>query len=455
MKLLRRRDFLGALGASAALAPFLPVLNSRAEAAATAFPRRLLLIFTGCGTLENQFWPVGDGENFTFKPGSITEPLAPFAKKLFFPRGLHRKTSGGGAHEQNIGALWTGCGLVSGFGYPRGPSIDQVIVNALNPTTAFKSLQFGVQCDSFNPGGNKAVLKCMTYSGSNAALKPEDNPAAMFSKLMLPAGGTPPPGAGVESPELMKLRAKRKSVLDALTGDLKSLAMRVDSDDRSKLEQHLESISAIEKRLQMPDNGPSTGGAGCRAPDLSKAMFNTPAALADNANFPAILDVQNRMAVASLACDRTRIASVQWSRSFSPIRHNWVGVSTDHHTISHHTDAASIEMLHKINRWYGERLAELLTMLNSVPEGNGTLLDNTLVIWGNEAATGLHSANPGITLVAGGGNMIKTGRNVDHSANDHSQLLISAAQAVGATSVNHIGDLGMKDGVLPGLLLGS
>src|SRR5204863_9575865 len=119
-----------------------------------------------------------------------------------------RRTSGSGAHEQNIGALWTGCGLVSGFGYPSGPSIDQVIVNALNPTTAFKSLQFGVQCDSFNPGGNKAVLKCMTYSGSNAALKPEDNPMAMFAKLMLPSGapGTPDPLAG----DLARLRARRK-----------------------------------------------------------------------------------------------------------------------------------------------------------------------------------------------------------------------------------------------------
>jgi hypothetical protein len=241
-------------------------------------------------------------------------------------------------------------------------------------------------------------------------------------------------------------------VLDALTGDLKTLSTRVDRDDRQKLEKHLESISAIEKRLQMPNPGVPTG-TGCRAPDISKGTFNTPAAMSDNANFPAILDVQNRMAVAALACDRTRIASVQWSRSFSPIRHTWVGVSSDHHTLSHHTDAGSMTQLHHINRWYGERFAELLGMLDSVPEGNGTLLDNTIVIWGNEAATGNHNANPGITVVAGGGNMIKTGRNVDCSANDHSQLLISAAQAVGAKTVNKIGDLGMKEGVIPGLLL--
>jgi hypothetical protein len=448
---LRRRDFLAAAGASAALAPFIPVFNRKAEAAGGTFPKRLLLIFTGNGTLEDQYWPVGDGANFTFKPGSITEPLAPFAKKLIFPRGLHRKTSGSGAHEQNIGGLWTGCGLVSGFGYPSGPSIDQVIVQAMNPTTAFKSLQFGVQCDSFNPGGNKAVLKCMTYSGSNAALKPEDNPMAMFSKLMLPNGAGPAP-VDPNGGQLDKLRLRRKSVIDAVTGDLKSLSTSIDAEDRRKLEQHLESISSIEKRLNQPVT-PGASGAGCRAPDISKAMFSG-TALTDNANFPAILDVQNRMAVAALACDRTRIASVQWSRSFSPIRHTWVGVTTDHHTISHKTDAASINMLFKLNRWYGERFAELLAMLDSVPEGNGTLLDHTVVCWGNEAATGNHNANPAVTLLAGGSDgMLKTGQNVNLAGNDHSQLLITMAQAVGATSVNHIGNLGMKDGTLPGLLV--
>jgi hypothetical protein len=448
---LRRRDFLTG-SAAAALAPFVPVFNRQAKAATGAFPKRLLLIFTGCGTLENQFWPDGEGENFTFKPGSITEPLAPFAKKLIFPRGLHRKTQGGGAHEQNIGGLWTGCGLVSGFGYPRGPSIDQVIANALNPPTAFKSLQFGVQCDSFLPGGNKPVLKCMTYSGSNAALIPVDNPMAMFSKLMLPTtaptAGTPNP----VNPELAKLAARRKSILDAVAGDLRSLSSRIDSDDRQKLEQHLTSLSSIEKRLQMPvPEGTAT--AGCRAPDMSKAMFADATALADNANFPAILDIQNRMAVAALACDRTRVASVQWSRSFSPIRHTWVGVSTAHHTISHKTDAGTIEDIRKLNRWYGERFAELLGYLDSVKEGDGTLLDNTILCWGNEAATGLHNANPGITLTAGGSNMLKTGRNFDASSYDFTQLLITFAHAVGATSVNHIGDLGMKDGDIPSMLI--
>jgi hypothetical protein len=447
---LRRRDFLGAAGLGA-LAPFVPVLNRRAEAAGGAFPKRLLLVFSGCGTLEDQFWPTGGETDFGFKPGSITEPLAPFKKKLLFPKNLHRITSGSGAHEKNMGGLWTCTGLVATNGYPRGPSLDQIIANALNPTTAFKSLQFGVQCESFNPGGNKPVLKSMTYSGSNAVLKPEDDPTAMFKKLMLPVGGAAPTPVGPTAGDLERVRARRQSVIDAVRGDLKTLSTRLDREDRQKLDQHLESLFAVEKRLQMPIAAP-VAGAGCRQPEM-KGTFADATARSDNANFPAILDVQNKLAIAALACDRTRVATVQWSRAFSGVRHNWVGVSEDHHTISHRTGANDISMLHKINRWYGERLAEVLAQLDAVKEGDGTLLDNTVLVWGNEAATGNHNPNPGVTLLAGGGGgSLRTGRFVDCSGNDWSQLLITVAHAVGATGVNKIGDLGMKDGNIASLL---
>jgi hypothetical protein len=448
---MRRRDFLGTLGKSAALSPFLPYLNRRAEADG-GFPRRLMLIFTGNGTLENEFYPTGTEESFTFKPGSISEPLAPYRSHLIFPRNLRRLTSGSGAHEKNMGGLWTCCGLVATNGYPRGPSIDHVIAQGLNAGTPFKNLPFGVQSDSFNPGGNKPVLKSMTYSGSNAVVRPEDNPTVMFNKLMLGAGG----GPTLSAEELQRTRTRRQSVLDAVRGDLRSLSTRLGRDDRAKLDQHLDGIAGLEKRLIQPiGEAPAAGGGACRAPQMM-GSFADPAALALNENFPQVLDVQNRLAVAALACDRTRVATVQWSRSFSPIRHQWVGVREDHHTISHRTGATDIRMLHNINRWYGERFAELVGMLASVKEGEGTLLDNTLVVWGNEAATGNHASSPGITLMAGRcGGKIRTGANgrlLDLQGYDWSQLLITFAHAMGVPSLTKFGDLGMKDGDIPTLL---
>jgi Protein of unknown function (DUF1552) len=178
-------------------------------------------------------------------------------------------------------------------------------------------------------------------------------------------------------------------------------------------------------------------------------------ALAANENFPNVMDVQNKLAVAALACDRARVVTIQWSRSFSPIRHQWVGVNEDHHTISHRTGANDIRMLHSLNRWYGERFADLLGQLAAVKEGEGTLLDNTVVVWGNEANTGNHAASPAVTVLAGGcGGRLKTGRFLDLQGYDWSQLLITFAHAMGVPSLTKFGDLGMKEGDIPTLLGG-
>ena len=452
MSNMRRRNFLQALGLSAAAAPFVPYFNREAEAQDNGFPRRLLLVFTGNGTLANQFWPTGTETNFTFAPGSITEPLAPFKSKLLFPKGLRRITSGSGAHEKNMGGLWTCCKLVATNGYPTGPSVDQVIAKEIKAGLTFDSLQFGVQCDSFNTGGNKAVLKSMTYSGSNAVLTPEDNPIAMFEKLMLGNVGGPTPPTGPSAEDLAKIRAQKQSVIDAVRGDLNALRSRIDSDDRYKLDQHLQGISEIEKQISQPMN-PGGPVSGCISPGAPMNTFADPAARKLNQNFPAILDIQNKLAVAALACNRTRVASVQWSRSFSPIVHEWVDVHSDHHTISHKGDATSIGELHRINRWYGERFADLLRQLDNVREGNGTLLDNTVVIWGNEAATGQHDASTAVFTMAGScGGKLRTGRLVDLAGYDWSQLLITVAHAMGAPNVTSLGDLNMKGGDIPSLL---
>ena len=444
-----RRGFLGAMGLSA-LAPFVPVLNPRAQA--QGFPRRLLLVFTGNGTVDAGYWPTGSGTNYSFTPGSIHEPLERFKPKLIFPRRLRRLTSGSGAHEKNMGGLWTGCGLVRTNGYPRGPSIDQVIARTIESPAAFKSLAFGAQCDSFNRGGNKPVLKSMTYSARDSVVTPEDNPLVMFQKLMIGPGMTPQgPMGGINTEALEKARAKRKSVLDAVGADLKALSARIDREDRAKLENHLEGLSSLEKRLTGPINPAATGG-GCSAPDLAGKGFDSAEARLLNENFQAIMEAQNRLAVAALACDRTRVATLQWSRSFSPIIHNWVGVREDHHTLSHKTSANDIRQLHAINRWYAERFSELLTYLDSVPEGSGTLLDNTVVIWGNEANTGNHGASPAVAVMAGScGGQLKTGQYVELNGYDWSQLLVTLAHAMGANSINSIGDLGMKDGDIPAL----
>src|SRR5204862_1415665 len=100
-----------------------------------------------------------------------------------------------------------------------------------------------------------------------------------------------------------------------------------------------------------------------------------------NENFPALVKMQTDLLVSALACDRTRVASLQWSRSFSMVRHTWLSSNEGHHTLSH--DPNQRPILTAINRWYTEQLAYLLAAFKKVPEAGGTVLDNTLVVYCN------------------------------------------------------------------------
>ena len=443
-----RREFLGTLGATAALTPFLPFFDRRAEAQQGA-PRRLLLLFTPNGSVPTRYWPTGGETDFTFAPGSITESLAPFRSKMIFAKGMSRPRAGGGGHESAFRTMWTGAGQTGsggGFGgYAAGPSVDQMVASALPAGPTFPSLQFGVQHDG--PGANPSVLTVMTYKAAGQPLAPESNPYKMFERLMLSGGSGGPTALSPEA--LAKVRARRKSVIDLVSEDLRALAPRLDRGDRTKLSQHLEGLSAIEKRLDNPTN-PATMGK-CGGPNV-RPMID----LAANESFPELLGVQSSMAVAALACNLTQVASLQWSRSFSQVRHTWVGVSQEHHTLSHKTSAMDMEQKYQIDRWYHQRMAELLKQMDSIPEGNGTLLDNTMVLFCNDLSEGAaHSVAPAICWVAGRcGGKIKTGttgRFLQLGGSDFTQMMLTAAHAMGVTSVTKVGSLG-KEGDIPGML---
>jgi hypothetical protein len=442
-----RRDFLGRIGATAALAPFLPYFNGRAEAQANGSPPvRLLLLATHNGSVPAEFWPMGNDADYTFKPGSITEALAPFKSKLIFPKGMKRPRGGGGGHESAYRTMWTGAGqsgMGGGFGgYAKGPSIDQMIAKALPAgQTTFPSLQFGVQHDG--PGANPTVLTVMTYSGPSQPLAPESNPYTMFDRLMLGGSGVP---TGLSQEQLDRVRARRKSVLDLVADELRVLAPKVDRSDRIKLQQHVEGISAIEKRLNNPMN-PGGGNSGVSVMAPRKGID-----LKANESFPELLGIQSSLAVAALASDRTRVATMQWSRSFSQVRHTWVGVTSEHHTLSHMTSAANQMQKFAIEKWYAQRMAEMFRQMDQIPEGNGTLLDNCMIIYCNDLSEGAaHSVAAPITFIAGkAGGRLKSGRLLDLSTYDFTQMLVSAAHIMGATAINQVGELG-KAGDIPAL----
>jgi hypothetical protein len=446
-----RRDFLGSMAAGAALSPFVPFLGRRAKAqglAGNGFPTRVLLVFSGNGSVPEQYWPTGTENDLTFAPGSISEPLAPFKSKLIFPKGMRRVKNGPGGHESAMVCLWTASSRNPGSpfgGYSKNPSVDQIIAKKIPQTHAFPSLEFGVQHDG--PGANSRLLSVMLYAGSDQPIQPESSPYRMLDRLMLGSATAP---TGIRPEDLVRVRARRASAIDLVRRELNALNRRIDRDERLKLEQHLESLSAVEKRLLQPVDAPTAPVTGaCGAPAMKPGID-----LRANASYPELLSIQNSLAVAALACDRTRVASLQWSRSFSMVQHTWVGVNTGHHTLSHNTSAQARMQKAAIERWNMQRMAELLQQLDSVKEGDGTLLDNTMLIYANELTEGAaHNVTPPITLVAGSaGRKLKTGRLLELGPDvDFSQLLVTACHVMGVTDVNQVGDLG-KPGNIPALL---
>jgi hypothetical protein len=143
---------------------------------------------------------------------------------------------------------------------------------------------------------------------------------------------------------------------------------------------------------------------------------------------------------------------MQWSRGFSQVRHTWIGVNLEHHTLSHMTAAQNTMQKYAIDRWFHERMAELLHQMDSIQEGGGTLLDNTMLIFCNDLSEGAaHSVAPALSWVAGkGGGKLKTGRLLDLGAFDFTQLMLTGAQVMGV-NVPQIGSLG-KPGAITSML---
>ena len=236
-------------------------------------------------------------------------------------------------------------------------------------------------------------------------------------------------------------------MLDRVAGRFDRLSARLGAADRQKLEAHLGSIRDIESRLAVvPAPRPA-----CQVPALDAGID-----LAANDSFPQIGKLQMDLLVMSLACDLTRVASMQWSRSASTVRFTWLHLNELHHDLSHRgdDDADAVDKLTRINRWYAEQLAYLIGRMKQIPEGDGTLLDNTVILWCNELAKGnVHGRIDAPYVLAGrAGGALSTGRFLRFDGNvPHNNLLLSLIHAMGQDD-SSFGNPDWCTGPLAGLL---
>jgi len=442
-----RRQLLKALGVGAAVAPLIPSLDGWAAGAPV---QRLLLVFTPDGTVPERWWPQGTETAFTF-PGMnhILSPLAKHKDSMIFFKDVPRHNGGsGGAHEHAMGGLWTGNSISGNQG--MAPSVDQIIATKLGKVTDFQSLQFGVQSYYLDGDANAkaaSVNSYMIYSAPKARVPAEADPYKMFDRIFGSFTPPSPAGSGAPKPDPNndRIRAEKQSILDFVKGDIADLRPKLGKEDGAKVDAHLETVRDIERRLMGATEGTAIS-ASCSK--NAPAMFD----LNKNESFPMLIPLTNKMVAAAFACDRTRIASLQYSRGFSNHIHTWLGAKETHHTISHGAGNAGI--LGDIQQWYMGHISQLLDELKGVQEQGKPMLDNMLVVYGNELYLGwTHGVSPEPTFWAGklGGKVKSTGRFLDVANKyDWNQMLTTIAQAFGVTT-DHVGDLGSA-GIIPDLL---
>lgn len=441
---ISRRDFLIKSGISAAAANFMFSLPSLGWASATTERKqRLVFIFSPNGVIPDHFWPEKTGTDFDLK--RILAPLSDFKSQMMTLHGVCNRIKGDGdGHMRGIGCLLTGIELFPGdvqggsdtpAGWSMGISVDQHLKNKLqsNPSTQtrFGSLEFGVMVPD-----RADTWTRMSYAGPNQPVAPIDNPYQMFDKLY---GQT-------------KNRAMLASVLDGLTEDFHKVEQMISVEDRRILQDHVTMVREIEKELQAEKELQSRKG------DIGHAVPKmAPNVEEQNDNIPQITRMQMDLMVNSFAADFARIASFQITNSVGSPKMNWLGIDEGHHQLSHEPDTnePAYEKLIKINTWYCEQVAYLAKRLAETPEpgGEGSMLDNTTLVWTNELGKGNSHTRDNIPFVmVGGGLGFKMGQALDFGKVPHNRLLLNFCEAMGYPEKSFGNPDFCADGPLTGLV---
>lgn len=429
LRFTRRNLLRGSLAATATI----PLLDAMGVNGQSAFPTRLLVFTTPNGTRDRLFWPSGSETNFQLN--TLTKPLEPFKDRLTFLKGIRLNDSLqngalggtlGSEHARGTGGMLTARPLNSGTqfksfgnttsGWGSGQSIDQYLAERIGEATTFKSLQLGVHVR------DTEVRSRISYRGSNQPNPPREDPADVFNTLF--AGGTTD-----------RLAVQRQSVFDITRVETQRLMGLVGADDRQKLEAHLTSMRDVERRLVSSEDS----GGSCSAPTMQPVNLNS------DAQYPETGRLQMDLAAAALACDQTRVITLQFSYSESEHLFQFLNINGNHHSISHDFSQSGpgYDNYNKIQLWYAEQLRYMLERLDSYREGSGSLLDNTLVLWATEIGESTQHALTTMPYVfaGGAGGRIRPGRFIDYGSRqqDNNQMLISIAHAMGADELTEFG----------------
>ena len=431
---ITRRTILRGAGHVAIGLPFLEAMLRPGEthAQAATAPTRFVVFYTEGGTLIDKWRPTGTETQFTLS--DMMSSLVPHQQNLLFLDGLDMKITEigvGHPHSRGMAGVLTGAELLPGTfvtgggsaSFANGPSVDQVIAQRISQGLKFQSLEFStawaISGRNLTDGAVAETSNAaneLNFAGPNQPLPPMFDAQVAFDRVFKDIGA-PTMASDAQ-------RKKTVSILDAVQGEYQRVSAQLGAADKAKLEEHLQMIQQMEASLAAP----TMSGQSCTPPTRPSAN--------DAKDVPSKGHTMTDLLVTSLACNLTRVATMQWADSESkfPLNFDPLQLPDVHHGYQHDS-AYNPTALFQIYKWFGSNFAYLLDKLASVKEGDGTLLDNTVVLWVSEIQEPpTHNQSNMPFMIAGGKNAgIKTGRWLKVPSQPHNNLLVTLLNVFGGT----------------------
>ncbi len=415
-----------------AMLPSVKALAATAGTTPAGYPRRMAFVYLPNGMNVAKWAPIGEGADY-----QLSETLAPLAAhKADFNviSGIvHQKAKangdGGGGHARASATYLTGAqAKKSASDIHIGISVDQVAANAIGDQTRFPSLELscdrGQEAGSCDSGYSCAYQFNISWRSETQPMNPEIEPKAAFDRLF---GG----GSSDESREArLRREQQNKSVLDFVMDQTHSLERSLGSHDRQKLDEYLTAIREVEKRIAQNGQMPPT------VPDGAMGDLN------GEYTFERHMRLMFDLMTLSFQTDSTRVATFLVSHDGGNRPYPFAGVPSGHHSMSHHgNNPEKLASLAKIDRWHVTQFGYFLDKLKSVKEGEGTLLDNSMIVYGSGLSDPNQHLNDNLpTILAGrGGGTITPGRHIHLDPTPMTNLYTSMLHRAGV-EVPRFGD---------------
>jgi len=405
-KALSRRTVLRGLGTTIAL-PLLdamvPALTALQKTAAAPV-RRLGVVYHPNGVIYENWLPKGSGRDFTLSP--ILEPLEPFKNQLIVVTNLssHQAEAlgdGGGDHSRASGTYLTGVHVKkSDSVVGNGMSMDQIAARALERETQLSSLQLTADDNSLvgacDVGYSCAYSSTLSWLTPTLPLMAENNPRVVFERLFGSSESTDP-----------RVRASRlrrdRSILDSVNARVRELQQTLGASDTRKMSDYLESLRDVERRIQKAEEQ-----SGKEIPDVQR-----PAGVPDG--FQPHVELLYDLQLLAYQSDLTRVITFMYGREQTGRPYPQIGIPEPHHPLTHHqNDAEKMRKCTVIQTYHVRLFASYLEKLRATPDGDGTLLDNLVLLYGGGISNSdRHTHGPLPTLLLGGGaGRLKGGRHM-------------------------------------------